>query len=382
MNISRLILTPFLVLAGHLAAPSAAAQGLSAVDSVVGDGITRGIYPGAIVVVGRRDTVLLARGYGHLTWQRSSSVPDVDSTLWDLASLSKVVGTTAALMGLVEREALNLDAPVARYLPRFIGGRKSEVTVRMLLDHTSGLPAYLEFFRLSTTRDSAISLLYTVPLRRPPGQSAEYSDLNAMLVGLLVESVSGMPLDRFVAREVTAPLAMSQTRYRPPKEAWPRTAPTGLWHGRPSRGVVNDRNAALLGGVAGHAGLFSTGRDLARYARMWLNRGVIPGGRFVKSETVDRFLTHSPGSGTRLLGWDTPDPAATEPSAFGTLLSASAYGHTGWTGTELWIDPGHDLFVVFLTNRSYAPRISNSIRALRAVRGRLADAVVKSMTAR
>ncbi len=379
MNISRQILTTFLVSAsGHFAAPTATAQGLEAVDSVVRDGIARGIYPGAVVVVGRRDTVLLAKGYGHLTWQRSSSVPDVDSTLWDLASLSKVVGTTTAVMRLVERDAVSLDAPVARYLPRFIGGRKSEVTVRMLLDHTSGLPAYLEFFRLAPGRDSAISLLYTVPLRRPPGRSAEYSDLNAMLLGLLVEAVSGLPLDRFVAREVTAPLDMSQTRYRPPKEAWSRTAPTGLWHGRPSRGVVNDRNAALLGGVAGHAGLFATGRDLARYARMWLNRGVMSGARLVKPETVDRFLTHSPGSGTRLLGWDTPDTTATQPSAFGTLLSRSAYGHTGWTGTELWIDPSYDLFVVFLTNRSYAPRISSSIRALRAVRGRLSDAVVRA----
>ena len=303
MNQLPRIPTLFLVcFLAHLAAPKAAAQDFSGVDSVVWDGIARGIYPGAVVVVGRRDTILLARGYGHLTWQRSSPVPDVDSTLWDLASLTKVVGTTAAVMRLVERDALNLDAAVARYLPRFIGDRKSEVTVRMLLDHTSGLPAYREFFRLAATRDSAISLLYAEPLRRPPGLSAEYSDLNAMLLGLLVEAVSGLPLDRFVAREVAAPLLMSQTRYRPPKELGPRTAPTGLWHGHPSRGVVNDRNAALLGGVAGHAGLFSTGRDLALYARMWLNRGEVPGGRFVKSETLDRFLTHSRGSGTRPQG--------------------------------------------------------------------------------
>jgi CubicO group peptidase (beta-lactamase class C family) len=354
------------------------AQSFAAADSAVRSGIERGIYPGAVLVVGRRDTVLYRKGYGHLTWSHSSAVPDPDSTLWDVASLTKVVATTAAMMLLVERGAVSLDAPVVRYLPRFTGGRKSEVTVRMLLNHTSGLPSYVEFFRLAPGRDSAITLLYGTPLRRPPGSSAEYSDLNAMLLGLLIETVSQQSLDRFATGQIFAPLSMEQTMFRPPESVTRRTAPTGRWNGHAMRGVVNDQNAVRLGGVSGHAGVFSTGGDLGRYARFWLSEGALNGRRLVRPETVRLFLTPSRASGTRLLGWDTPDTLPRGPSPYGTILSRSAYGHTGWTGTQLWIDPARNLFLVLLTNRSFAPRMGHSIRELRAVRAQVADAVVRA----
>jgi len=159
-------------------ATPAQAQSFRAADSIVASGIAQGIYPGAVLVIGQHDRVLHRQGFGHLTWDRRSSMPRPDSTLWDLASLTKVVATTAAVMRLVETKQVGLDTPVMRYLPRFQGGARAHVTVRMLLDHTSGLPSYREFFREAPTRDSAITLLYATPLRNPPGQATVYSDLN------------------------------------------------------------------------------------------------------------------------------------------------------------------------------------------------------------
>jgi CubicO group peptidase (beta-lactamase class C family) len=348
------------------------------VDRLVAAGISRGIYPGAVIVIGRSDTVLYARGYGHLTWQAASAAPDPGTTLWDLASLTKVVATTPSTMRLVEQGRVELDRPLNAYLPRFVGGRKNEVTVRMLLDHTSGLPSYLEFFRLAPTRDSAIALLYGTPLRRPPGQGPEYSDLNFLLLGLLVEQLSHQSLDQFARHEIFTPLAMENTLFLPAKSVADRAAPTGSWRGHPIGGVVNDQNAVRFGGVAGHAGLFSTGLDLARYARFWLRGGRGEAQQVLAPETIQRFLQPQPAAGNRLLGWESPDPPGKEPVAAGALLSSRAYGHTGWTGTEMWLDPERDFFLVFLTNRSYAPRIGRSIRELRAVRAAVADAAVRA----
>ncbi len=379
---------PFAILAlGFLAltrrpsaqAPAAAPQ-FAPLDEIVEGGIKRGIYPGAVVVVGRRGSVLYSRGYGHLTWDPKSPVPTPDSTIWDLASLTKVTATTPAVMRLVEQGRVDLDRPVATYLPRFSGGRKAEVTVRMLLDHTSGLRSYVQFFRLAPTRDSAIALLYAEPLRRPPGKSAEYSDLNFLLLGLLVDRVAAEPLDRFATREVFVPAGMLRTMFTPPRALYESVVPTGVWHGHPSRGVVNDQNAVRFGEVAGHAGLFSTGTDLARYARLWLSEGTVGDRRVFESGTIRRFLQPGASSGNRLLGWERRDPPGKDPVAAGTLLTDSTYGHTGWTGTELWLDPVRDLYLIFLTNRAYDPRVGRSISELRAVRARLADAAVRAVS--
>src|SRR5262245_2720695 len=330
----------------------AAAQ-FAPLDEIVEAGIKRGIYPGAVVVVGRRGSVLYSRGYGHFTWDSRSPVPSPDSTIWDLASLTKVTATTPSVMRLVEQGKVDLDRPVSTYLPRFTGGRKGEVTVRMLLDHTSGLRSYLQFFRLAPTRDSAVALLYAEPLRRPPGKSAEYSDLNFLLLGLLVDRVAGVPLDQFAARGVFAPAGMSRTMFTPPRSLYESIVPTGVWHGHPSRGVVNDQNAVRFGEVAGHAGAFSTGADLARYARIWLSDGTVGDHKLFEAATIRRFLTPSASSGNRLLGWERRDSVGKEPVAAGMLFTDLTFGHTGWTGTELWLDPVRDLFLIFLTNRAY-----------------------------
>jgi CubicO group peptidase (beta-lactamase class C family) len=339
------------------------------------------LYPCAVVVIGRGDTVLYARGYGHLTWSASSAVPSPDSTLWDLASLTKVVATTSSVLRMVDAGTLTLDAQVSRFLPRFSGGEKARVTIRMLLDHTSGLPPYVPFYRLARSTDAAIERLYDQPLVRTPGDSAEYSDLNAMLLGLLIEQVAGRPLDQVVTSEVLLPLGLERTMYRPPATLRKWIAPSGRYRGHAVRGEVNDQNAARLGGVSGHAGLFSTGRDLARFAQTWLRQGLGPRGRWVRTETIRLFLAPGPRSGTRLLGWDGPtlDAPADDPSVFGTLFSHSVYGHTGWTGTELWVDPTRDLFLVFLTNRSYDPRTRRSLEKLKMVRARLSDETLRAV---
>jgi CubicO group peptidase (beta-lactamase class C family) len=347
------------------------------VDAAVRDGIQRRIYPGAVVVIGRRDSILYARGYGHFTWKPSAPVPSPDSTLWDIASITKVVGTASAVMRLVDTGRLDLDAPVRRYLPRFAGGFKDQVTVRMLLDHTSGLRSYAPLFKGGRTKASALELLYQERPNRRPGDLAVYSDLNAMFLGLVVESVSQMPLDAFVAREVFAPLGLRQTMYHPTPALRRRTMPSAVWRGQPVQGQVNDPNAAILGGAAGHAGIFASGMDLARYAQVWLRGGVGPNGQWVSASTLKRFLTRGTNSGPRLLGWDTPELNKAEPSLYGTLISDAAYGHTGFTGTELWIDPTKDLFLVFLTNRTFDPKFGDSAHRLRSIRTELSDAAIR-----
>ncbi|HEY7482727.1 MAG TPA: serine hydrolase domain-containing protein [Gemmatimonadales bacterium] len=361
-----------------LSTTPAAAQTFAQVDEAAFAGIRQGLYPGAVVVIGRRDSILYARGYGHFTWNPASRVPDPDSTLWDIASITKVVASAASAMRLVDQGKLDLDAPVGRYLPRFSGGLKKQVTVRMLLDHTSGLKPYEPIYRRAgRSRSRMIKLLYAQPLVRPPGDSAAYSDLNAMLLGLVIESASRTSLDRFADVEVFNPLGMEQTRYLVPARLKRRTVPSGIWRGEPVPGDVNDQNAAAFGGVAGHAGVFSTGMDLARFAQVWLRDGMGPDGPWVGPATMRQFLTRGARSGTRLLGWDSPELNGEEPSIYGTLISQSAYGHTGFTGTELWIDPTHDLFLVFLTNRTFDPKAQDSLKGLKALRTEMSDAAIR-----
>ena len=377
------MIVSLLLLAATSAAPVARSEPdrYAAVAALVERGIRRGVYPGAVVVIGRRDSVLYSRGFGHLTWARNGPVPSPTTTLWDLASLTKVMATASSVMVLVDRGAVQLDAPVTRYLPRFEGGGRERVTVRMLLDHTSGLPAYLAFHRLVTTREAAIELLYGQPLAGEPGAAVVYSDLNAILLGLLVEAVSAESLDAFAAREVMQPLGLTRTVFAPSISAGASVAPSRKVGGRPLAGRVNDDNAFLFGGVAGQAGLFSTGSDVARFAQHWLRLGVAESGGWVTPATMQEFLRRStnPGHpGGRALGWDTPTVEGDRPSIYGTKPGRLTYGHTGWTGTMVWIDPGRDLFMVFLTNRSLDPRVRRSLNAMRDIRSELSNLVLAS----
>lgn len=351
----------------------------AAVDAAVLAGIRQGTYPGAVVVVGRGDTVLYAKGYGHITWKTTARRPDPGTTLWDLASLSKVVSTASAAAVLVSGGRLDLDAPVQQYLPEFSGDAKDRVTVRMLLNHTSGLPAWAPLWRLAKTSAEARSALYSIALVRPPGEQSEYSDLNALLLGLVVSQVAGMPLDAFARDAVFAPLGMGMTMYRPEVADRTRAVPTRRSEEVTQRGVVNDQNARVFEGVAGHAGVFSTGLDLARFSQAWLRDATRTDLPWLTPSTRQEFLVRSPNSGSHALGWDTPRAAEDGgPSLYGRCATPSTVGHTGWTGTALWIDPTEDLFLILLTNRSYAPRHpAGSFEEIRLVRARVSDAVRK-----
>jgi len=273
-----------------------------AYDSVVVDGIRRGAYSGAALVIGTGDSILYARGYGHLTWNPRSPLVDPDSTLYDLASVTKVLATTTALMILVERGAVRLDAPVVTYVPAFTGAGTEAITVRQLLAHTSGLRADLPTTEIKAAPDGAalLRLVHAETPRVAPGTRVVYSDLNAILLGEIVARAGGKPLDEFVSQEVLGPLQLAETMYRPPARRRGRTAPTGVWHGVPVAGVVNDPSAAKLGGVAGNAGLFSTGRDVARFAQFILRGGSLPGGgRLVRRATIQEFTTKVAPTGSR-----------------------------------------------------------------------------------
>ncbi len=374
---------PLLALLAFASTSPLAARQYPEVELAVEAAIRGGVFPGAVVVIGRRDSILYARGFGRFTWEPASPVPSPDSTLWDLASLTKVVATASIAMTLADRGQLDLDAPVTRFLPRFTGGGRERVTVRMLLDHTSGLPAFAPLYQDAETREAAIERLWAVELRRLAGQSPEYSDLNAILLGLVLEKVAGVSLAHLAHREVFEPLGMTQTLYAPGEALRERIAPSIGDAKGPLPGVPSDPNALALDGVAGHAGVFGTAMDLARFAQAWLREGELENGRrWVSAMTLRQFLVRSSPTGTRALGWDTPVRTPLErTTSFGALAGFGTYGHTGWSGTSLWFDPASDLFLVLLSNRSYLPRARNSLIAIRDVRHQVSDAARSSVMA-
>lgn len=348
---------------------------LEHIDRVVRRGISAGGYPGAAVVVGRRGYSVFEKGYGRLGWTSGSATVVPDESIYDLASLTKVVGTATAAMILFDEGRLQLDVPVSAYLPAFAGGDKDAITVRQLLTHTSGLPAGRDLRRSASSPWEARQLVMATPLACRPGLCQVYSDLGADVLGFAVEAIAGQGLDAFLNERVFQPLGMSDTYFRPAPAQRDRIAPTEISspRGYPLRGEVHDENAWALGGVAGHAGLFSTAADLSLFAQMMLNRGTLNGVRIVSDSAVTRFTQRT--SGTRALGWDTSDGEGTA----GVYMGESAYGHTGFTGTSLWIDPDRELFVILLTNRVHAPRARRPAKVIADVRADLADAAVLSV---
>ena len=349
---------------------------LATIDRVIERGIKAGGYPGAAVVVGRRGAAVLERGFGRLSWSGDAGSVVAERTIYDLASLTKVVGTTTAVMILFDEGRIRLDDRVSRYIPEFTGGGKENVTVRLLLEHRSGLPAGRDLWRIAHSASEARAAVIATPLVTPPGQTYEYSDLGADMLAFIVEAASGQRIDQFLASRVFTPLGMSDTRFRPDASLRGRIAPTEITppRGYPIRGEVHDENAYALGGVAGHAGLFSTASDLSIFAQMLLNGGTYNGTRVIADSTVQLF-THR-AAGTRALGWDT----CAGHYGCGTHMSANAYGHTGFTGTSLWIDPDRDMFVVLLTNRVHAAKARRPAKVISDVRADLADAAALAVT--
>ena len=338
-------------------------------------GLADSAYPGAFAVVGSKDAIYASIGVGHLDWA-TSPVPD-ENTMWDMASLSKVIGTTTAAMQLWEQGRLNLDAPVQKYIPEFTGKNKELVTVRNLLTHSSGLPAWRPLYKEASTPEEAIDLVFTTPLDTLPNVRMVYSDLGIITLGKIVERISGESLDGYLSLHVFGPLGMKSTMYRPPAWLRQRIAPTERdpWRERLVYGEVHDENSYALGGVAGHAGLFSTGHDLAIFAQMYLRGGVYDSVRVLGKDAVEAFTQLQDSTlSNRALGWEVPSGT----NSAGHLLSRHAFGHTGFTGTSIWMDPDRDLFVILLSNRVDPSREN---RGVYAVRSALADAVAEAQDA-
>jgi CubicO group peptidase (beta-lactamase class C family) len=323
---------------------------LARLDAALVDALADGAAPGAALAVGRSDGLVRLRGYGRLDHADNAATVDA-TTLYDLASLTKVVGTTTALMILVDEGRLELDDRVVEHLPDWDRGdrRKRRVTVRDLLLHRGGFTPFRRWFFELEGKQAYRDAIYDEALETDPGGESVYSDIGVMTLGLLIEAVTDTTLDAFLEQRVFRPLGMHDTGFLPDPELLPRIAPTEVdtvWRHQHVRGRVHDENADAMGGVAGHAGLFSTARDLAVFAHFMLRAGRGPE-PLVSAETLATFTGRHAPSSSRALGWDTPEGR----SSAGDFFGPRAFGHTGYTGTSIWIDPDLDLFVVLLTNR-------------------------------
>ena len=382
-----------------LVASTAAAQDLSAkrvraqVSRELKDSLTRILtasvadhaFPGAYVIVGDSRGMLASVGAGHLDWAKSPR--PTENTLWDLASLTKVIATVSAMAQLVESGRIALDAPVSRYLPEWTGDGRERVTVRHLLTHTSALPSFKPYDTLTHNADSLAALLKWSALERAPGERMVYSDIGAFMMGEIVQRVSGEHLDQYFANHIARPLKLRESLFNPPRQWLRRTAPTEFdtLRGGLVRGKVHDERSYYLGGVAAHAGLFGSARDLARFATMMLRGGTLEGRKIFDRETIALFTAYADSNfSNRGLGWQKPDRAAmpwkTPAAAWaGTMMSARAFGHTGFTGTSIAIDPALDLYIILLSNRVNPTRNNPRIGD---VRMHVADAVVAIVRAR
>ena len=341
---------------------------------IIEEAITVRAFPGASIAVTASGKLLALRSFGRLTFEAESAAI-CPETIFDLASVTKVVATTTSAMILYERGLLDLEAPVIGTLPEFAteDSRRDEVSFRSLLTHSSGLPAYEKLFLRSATRNELLKQAFKVPLKYSPGTHAEYSDIGFILLGVALERLAQEALDIMAQREVFGPLGMAHTAFNPPTEWRQRIPPTTddtSFRKKVIQGEVQDENASVLGGIAGHAGLFSTARDLATFAQCMLNGGT----PIFRPETVALFTRREklPSGTSRTLGWDTPSA----PSQSGKYFSPGSYGHLGYTGTSLWIDPARQLSVTLLTNRTW-PDCSN--QAIKQVRPQFHDAVVEAI---
>jgi uncharacterized protein YbbC (DUF1343 family)/CubicO group peptidase (beta-lactamase class C family) len=346
---------------------------LSQIDSTIDAAIGEGKLPGAVVWIEHGSNIYW-KAYGKRALIPAEETMTTD-TLFDAASLTKVLATAPAMMLLIERGQLKLDDAVSTFIPQFTGDGKETITVRQLLTHTSGLPEDVSTHPKWQGADTAIQMACAMKLRAPPGKEFRYSDINFFLLGDIVGHVSGLPLNEFCAREIYGPLKMTDTGFLPPQSKIPRIAPTEMTDGVMLRGVVHDPTSRYMGGVAGHAGLFTTAADMARFARMMLNLGELDGTRLFRPETVKMMTgvqTPAGMDGRRGFGWDI-DTGFSSPR--GNLFPLGSYGHTGFTGNAFWIDPYSKTFFIFLSNRVHPYGKGSVVPLYRAVGTLTAEAV-------
>ncbi len=362
-------------------------EGLAEVDLLLGEAVVNRAFPGGVVAIGKDGALVELRAFGRLSYEPGA--PEVrNDTIYDLASLTKVIVTTTVAMMLVDEGKLDLGKHVSEFVPRFHGGAKEQVTVAQLLTHSSGMDWWAPLYKELKGKEAYLERIQSMELAYEPGTKSLYSDLGLFLLGEILERVAGRPLEEIARQRIFGPLGMRDTGYKPPPSLLPRIAPTEQdpWRGRLLRGEVHDENAYAMGGIAPHAGLFGTAPDLGRFAQMVLNGGVFEHHRLVSRGTLERFTRRAaiPAS-TRAIGWDTvmddtgarsSTPGTPGYSSAGRLFSPRSFGHTGFTGTSMWMDPERRLFVILLTNRVHPSRENNAIRQ---VRSSLADAVVGAL---
>jgi beta-glucosidase-like glycosyl hydrolase/CubicO group peptidase (beta-lactamase class C family) len=353
------------------------ADSLKKLDAIVADAIADSAFPGAVLLVARNGIIAYEKAFGRFTYDGAS--PEITTeSIFDMASVTKVISTTSAMMKLTEEGKLSLNDPVVKYLPAFGRNGKEKITIYNLLVHNSGLQGWRKFYEFCGTPQCVVDSIFAAPLVYRTGDSTIYSDLGLITAGKIIEKVTNTTLDRYVDSVFFRPLGMRNTMFNPPQQLWNRVVPTEIdsfWkktnvevHGR-----VHDENAATLGGVAGHAGLFSTASDLVRILQMELNGGTYGGKLYLKPETIKQFTTQQSEKYSRAIGWDT---RATGRSFSGQYSSRLTFLHTGFTGTSVAVDPTKNIIVILLTNRVYPTRASSK---LFRVRPAVHDAVYESI---
>ena len=350
--------------------PSSPPSRLSGLDAIIEDAIRDGQIPGAVLLVGHDGQVVYRKAFGNRSLEPRREAMTVD-TIFDMASLTKVLATTAAVMQLVGKGEIKDNDPVAKYIPEFAQNGKEDVTVRELLTHHSGLAPDLDLTQPWEGHDTGLRMAFGEKLNDPPGSRFVYSDINFIMLGALVERVSEMPLDQYCSKHIFTPLAMSQTRFVPPASWLRMIAPTQYdEQDKMLRGVVHDPTARRMGGVAGHAGLFSTADDLAKFAEFLLHGGAVLSPLLIEKMTTPQQPPTS--QVLRGFGWDIDSPFS---SNRGELLPVGSFGHTGFTGTSLWVDPTTRTFIILLTNAVH-PRGKGNVVALRT---KIATAVAAAL---
>ena len=348
----------------------------SEIDNLMQEAIKDEIFPGAVLAVGHRGRLVYHKPFGKFTYDKDDQEVTKKS-IFDLASVSKVIGTTSAAMFLYDEGLLELDKKVIDYLPKFNNNGKDKITVRNLLLHNSGLIAFVEYYKKFKTKEEVIDAIMNSKLKYPTGTDYVYSDLGLITLQQIIEKLAGKPLDIFLKEKLFDPIGMKRTMYNPGAEFLYDVLPTEVddyFRMTTVKGKVHDENAYLLGGVAGHAGLFSTAEDLSKFMQMMLNGGIYRGKRYFKESTVANWTIKQTEQSSRGLGWDTKSEGA---SSFGNKFSLNSFGHTGFTGTSVWADKDNDVYIVLLTNRVHPTRDNRKIVRFRPILSNaIADAVL------
>ncbi len=332
---------------------------ISPTISLLNKSVEQKAWPGCVLLGAKDGKIFIHEAVGYHTYDKKRKLRISD--IFDIASITKVLATTSGIMKLYDEGSLTLNSPVVDYIPKFKSSKRknqnlrSKITIKNLLTHTSGLPAFKAYHTIDGSIETKYDSIYNTGLIASPGDTMIYSDIGMIILGKIIQEVSGLSLDEYLDSIVFSPLGMNTTRFNPLSQKQHRIVPTEIDDsGMLTKGIVHDENARSLGGVSGHAGLFSTAKDLALFSQMMLNKGIYGWTRIFKSETVDLFTqkNYVQSNNERVIGWDNPSGHASG----GVYLSDSSFGHTGFTGTSLWIDPKHNLIVILLSNAVHPSR--------------------------